>query len=188
MWVDLGLNQCQLHTAQAILLLAVQSHLLVQARDHLLHAFSQRPKFTVLRLNRRPDRQISLSDLYDAAVQIINGLCDTSSNLEAPPQGDGNHYQHYSCRENQTCRKPGVLRVPQHSKLTGLMIQISIHVLFNQLGYHINVVLQLVNTQVVAICGFDIGNTILQVAAQVQYAAGSPATVPVSSVSQQLCG
>ena len=187
MRVDLRLNQSQLHAAQPDLFLAVQLHLIIQTGDHLLQTGAERLKLAVLRRHGLAGGEIPFADFDHPLIQAVDRPGDAAADAEASAQRVDNDHDRDAQRKDQVHREPEILPGADGGQLSGLVVEIIVDIFLDQLRDDIDVGLQLVHPQVIAVRGLDLLNAAAQILTEIQNAVCGPVALPAVRVLQQ-CG
>ena len=186
--VDLGLNQGQLRPAQPLLILGGLLDLTVQPAGHLFKAPVEGANLILLRLDGFPLLQAAAVDPLHPGAQLGNGPGDGPAQPDSPPGEE----QHQQAGQGGDKNKIGH-QLPLGLALEGveahcLIVKIVIHILLNEGGEDIDVVLQLALPGVVAAGVLELADFLLQVLAQAEHARDGQPAVLFGGGGQQLPG
>ena len=88
-------------------------------------------------------------------------------------------------RKDQIHREPEILSGADGGQLSGLVVEIIVDIFLDQLRDDIDVGLQLVHPQVIAVRGLDLLNAVPQILTEIQNAVCGPVALPAVRVFQQ---
>ena len=188
MGVYLGLNQGQLGAAQPLLIVGGLLNLPVQPAHHLLKAPAEGAYLIVLGLDGLPLGQAAAVHPLHPGAQGGDGLGDGPAQPDRPAGEKEDQQAGDGGDKDKIGHQPPVDLGLEGVEAGRLVVEVVVHVLLNEGGKDIDVVLQLALALVVAVGVPQLVNFLLQVVAQAEHAGDGHAAVLLGGGRQQLLG
>ena len=186
MRVDLALQQGQLHRAELVLLLPVELHLLLQVLRHVLKTAAERLQRLILGHDRLPRGKIAPADRLRALAQSVDRLRDAAADGRRAAHEHAHEHQRAHGDQPQLEPESGRERRLQRIEIPGLVVEIGIEILLDELGEDIDVGLELLHAGVIALGLGDLQDALAQIFTEIDRARDGLPALPVLRAGQQL--
>ena len=163
-------------------------NLTVQPANHLLKALAEGAQLILLGPDGLPLLQVAAANSLHPGAQGGNGPGDGPAQPESPPCEEEHQQPGSSGNQHKVHHQLAVDLSLEGMEPGRFEVEVVVHILLDEGGEDIDVVLQLALAFVIAVCALELGYFFLQVLTQAEHTGDSRAAVLFGGGGQQLPG